>query len=171
MDTWEKVKKAAKNKHNWVLLVIVLIGAILIAFPTGKKTIEGSKKEKAAESTAQKADESTLESRLSSILGKVEGAGDVSVMITYASSSEKSLAYDTVEETNRGTDSQDKLQKEAVVSDGNPVILKEDYPAIQGVIVVAQGAGDSKVQLNIINAVKTVLGIDSYQVTVLKKGI
>jgi len=169
METWEKVKKLAKNKHNWVLLVIVIIGAILIVFPTGKKTIEGSKKE--TTTIAQKADESALESRLSSILGKVEGAGDVSVMITYASSSEKSLAYDTVEETNGGETSQDKLQKEAVVSGGNPVILKEDYPTIQGVIVVAQGAGNSEVQLNIINAVKTVLGIDSYQVTVLKKGI
>lgn len=167
MPWQQQLKKAMKNKHNWLVFLIVLIGIALIALPTGRAKKDTNITADHAEAASS---ESNLEKRLSSILENVEGAGKVSVMITYASGSEKAIAYDTTEEMS-GTDSDTKSQKQAVVSGGDPVILKENTPAIKGVLVVADGAGNAKVQLNLVEAVKTVLGIDSYQVTVLKKGI
>ena len=48
-------------------------------------------------------------------------------------------------------------------------IIKEINPEIKGVIIVAEGAKDSKVKLKISRAVQTVLDIPAYRVTVYER--
>ncbi len=164
MIKWDTIKKAAQNKHNWLVFLIVLIGIALIVWPNNRPRKEATAKQATAQASPS---ETELEKRLSTVLEQIEGAGRVSVMITYASGSEKDIAYDSSEEVGAASDS--RQEKRAVVSGGSPVVLKENTPAVRGVLVVASGAGDSGVQLRLVQAVTTVLGVDSYQVTVLKK--
>lgn len=125
-----------------------------------------------------------LENNLSSILSKIQGAGRVSVMITLKSGTEIIPAKDesisdkvtNEKDTSGGTRViNEKTTDDKVVftaaQGGNtkPLIIKELNPEIKGVIVVAEGAKDSKVKLKISQAVQTVLDIPAYRVTVYER--
>ena len=57
-------------------------------------------------------------------------------MITYYSSSEKNIAYETKVSSREKEESEDK---KAVMTDGEPMVVKEVYPKVRGVIVTADG--------------------------------
>ena len=61
------------------------------------------------------------EERLANILSQIDGAGEVSVMITYYSSSEKNIAYETKVSSREKEESEDK---KAVMTDGEPMVVK-----------------------------------------------
>lgn len=126
---------------------------------------------------------SEIQEQLSSILSKIAGAGKVSVMITYESGKElvtqkdKSIVDKVTDE--KDTDGGTRIINESSIDDktvmvsqqggsSQPVVVKEINPEIKGVIVVAEGARDSKVKLKISEAVQTVLDIPAYRVTVLE---
>ena len=48
------------------------------------------------------------------------------------------------------------------------MIIREDQPEVRGVIVVAQGAGDIGVRMDLLHAVTTLLGVDADKVEILK---
>ena len=64
-------------------------------------------------------------------------------MITYYSSSEKNIAYETKVSSREKEESEDK---KAVMTDGEPMVVKEVYPKVRGVIVTADGGGNSAVR-------------------------
>jgi len=124
-----------------------------------------------------------LQEQLSTILSKIAGAGKVSVMITYKSGKElvtqkdKSIVDKVTDE--KDNDGGTRIINEYSVDDktvmvnqqggsSQPIVVKEINPEIKGVIVVAEGAWDSKVKLKISQAVQTVLDIPAYRVTVLE---
>lgn len=125
-----------------------------------------------------------LEADLSSILSKIQDAGKVSVMITLESGAEIIPAKDE-STSEKVTDEKDtsggtRIINEKTTDDkivftaaqgGNskPLIIKEINPEIKGVIIVAEGAKDSKVKLKISRAVQTVLDIPAYRVTVYER--
>jgi stage III sporulation protein AG len=125
-----------------------------------------------------------LENDLSSILSKIQGAGRVSVMITLNGGTEIIPAKDE-SISDKVTDEKDtsggtRIINEKTTDDkvvftaaqgGNskPLIIKEINPEIKGVIVVAEGAKDSRVKLRISQAVQTVLDIPAYRVTVYER--
>ena len=46
--------------------------------------------------------------------------------------------------------------------------MKENQPEVRGVIVVAQGAEDISVRMNLLNAVTTLLNVSADKVEILK---
>jgi stage III sporulation protein AG len=125
-----------------------------------------------------------LENNLSSILGKIQGAGKVSVMITLKSGTEIIPAKDesisdkvtNENDTSGGTRKiNEKITDDKVVftaaqgGSSKPLIIKEMNPEIKGVIVVAEGAKDSKIKFKISQAVQTVLDIPAHRVTVYER--
>lgn len=52
------------------------------------------------------------------------------------------------------------------MSGGKPVILKEIEPKVKGVVVVAQGANDARVKLELYKAVMTLLGVESSDIEI-----
>lgn len=125
-----------------------------------------------------------LEADLSSILSKIQDAGRVSVMITLKSGAEmipakdESISDKVTDEKDTGGGARTINEKTtddrivfAAAQGGNskPLIIKEINPEIKGVIIVAEGAKDSKVKLNISRAVQTVLDIPAYRVTVCER--
>ena len=112
--------------------------------------------------------EQEVESRLEKALSKIRGAGRVEVMITYATGPEivPAMNTDTQENSTQNssgtTESLSESTKPATVSQsgGNePIVLTERQPTIRGVIVIAEGAADISVQMDLQRAAKTVLGV------------
>jgi len=119
-----------------------------------------------------------LEKRLKNILSKIEGAGDIDVMITFESSEEIQPAYNSnsTTETTEEKDSQggerivttESENKTMITSSSNsPIILKTTEAKVKGVLVVSSGASDTKVKETLYNAVQTALQVEGHQVQII----
>lgn len=115
------------------MLVILIIGIVIIIL----SGMRGAK-DKPAGSTEY----SRGEERLSEILSQIEGAGKVSVMLTYE------------------TDAQEKYSFSS---------NKNEIPRVLGVIVVADGAGDAAVKQQLREAVTAVTGVTANHVGIYKR--
>ncbi len=125
--------------------------------------------------------EEILEGKLSMILTKVKGAGNVVVHITLENSSAQEHAKNVVKEskviqekdTSGGirTTTETKESEQILLGKENgvdrPVLVQEKKPLIKGVLVIAEGAYDSTVKANLTQAVEAGLGVPSYRITVL----
>ncbi len=123
-----------------------------------------------------------LSGQLEQILSQIDGAGQVQAWVTLAGSSEKILyqAEDSdtkslQEEDSAGGSRLEKTEsvKPEVVLDsmGNPYIVKTIQPQVEGVLVVAEGAGNSVIKKNITEAVEVLFGIDAHRIKVAKKKV
>ena len=117
--------------------------------------------------------ERETEERLKNVLSCIRGAGEVEVMITYDTGAQIIPAMSTDTQTGitrssgTGTESitenRTESSRPATVSQtgGNEaIVLTEKQPVVRGVIVIAEGAADITVRMNLQNAVRTVLGVD-----------
>lgn len=122
------------------------------------------------------------EAKLEKILMRVEGIGDVKVMITLASSEEHMVLQDTdnkestteEHDHNGGSRQQEEysIKNENVIvsSDGEqrPYVVQVKSPKIEGVAVVAEGAGSGKKDSEIIDAVVALFSIEPHKIKVMK---
>ncbi len=181
------LKKIKKDQ----LLIVVLAGILLlvIALPTEKKGVEKGKTQTGlglSEGTPEVSQDeylSNLESRLAAALSQMAGVGDVTVMITLKSSAQKVVEKDlaVTNEAVSESDSQggarttqNSTHGETTVyndggSSGEPYVSKELSPQIEGVVVIAEGGGDSVVKQNITEAVQALFGIDTHKIRIMKK--
>jgi stage III sporulation protein AG len=105
-----------------------------------------------------------LEERLSNTLSKVKGAGKVSVVITVKSGIETVLAMNT---TTTKTDNGIEVVETPIILNGKTVVLKEMYPEILGVLIVAEGADEISVLRKIQQATTSLLDINVNQIEIL----
>lgn len=177
-DTEKKKLKPLIFMAGICILVLIAIAVM----PDGQEK-ESSKDDN--ESTTQASAETEeqnddLESKLTEILSKIDGAGDVDVMITFESSEEIVPAYNsnTTTETTKEQDSSggertttsSTENKTMITSNANnPVVLKTSEAKIKGVIVVASGASDSAVKEVLYSAVQTSLQVSGHQVEIYAK--
>lgn len=154
----DKLIKLLKNKNNLIICLILIIGIVLM--------VVGGKDNKEENIETTKTEVVTDERRLEDILSQIDGVGEVSVMITYYSSSEKDLAYETKTSSRNLEESEDK---KAVMTDGEPMVVKEVYPDVKGVIVTAQGAGRTDVKAAISEAVSATLDVPVHKICIFKK--
>ena len=116
----------------------------------------------------------TLEKELSAILSKIDGAGECSVMITMDCGIE--TIYATQEESSYQNsekgENRDKSVSYVILgtsSNGKEaLVIKEIQPKVRGIIIVCEGGGNSKVKMNIINAVSSAFDISSTKISVQK---
>ncbi len=127
--------------------------------------------------------EQRLEARLKEILSHVDGVGAVDVMIVLRSSEERVWLTDrdTNSSSTRETDSgggsrqiqSQEIREETVLTGQSgsaaPVLEKEVYPEISGVIVSAAGGGSPVVQAEISAAVEALFGVPSHKIKILKR--
>ena len=174
-------KKIIKN-INWkdknTYLVIFLLGLLLIiiAIPTGsnrQKKDSLLQMDRTAEADEQGGETSNdserqvqrLERRLGEILSKIDRAGRVEVMITLEDTGEQIVEKD--EETREGAGSETTVY----TTEGNvesPFVSRTCTPKIAGVLVVAEGAGDSVVKQEILSSVQSLFAIEAHKITVVK---
>lgn len=189
-----KLKKWLKRDN---LIVLVLLGVLLFVISLPTKSDDSVKKEITSIQNTDSAVVETvalgkskkdyvqeLEERLKATLSDMEGVGKVSVMITLKASEELVLEKDesvnrsnTSEEDSEGgkrTVSQLESGESTVYissgSNSEPYVIKTLLPTVEGVVVVAQGAGTGNVNRNITEIVMALFGVEAHKVQVVKMG-
>ncbi len=184
LEKWLKNVKGPQNKKGLIGVMVLLILGLGITFlPTQPKGTQTKVVVTPNNSTSREAltYEEALEKRLTLILQKMEGVGQVNVMITTLSNEEKVLAEEKTQshqkqqETDQGggtriTD-KEEAQNQIVLQNGNvPYVIKENKPVIKGVLVIAEGAGSSEIKNNILESITSLLDVPVHKVAVFKKG-
>ena len=167
--------KLKSIKHLDIVIVVVFVSVLLLIyfsdFPlkTSTETID----ENSYTFTSYISYTNDLETRLTNVLSAMKGVGKVSVMITLNSSPELVIAYNTEEKTtNSGLNTKDTVTiiKEPIIITKNgtsyPLVLTEVLPTIKGVIIVAQGADNVSVKLDILNATMKLLNISAKSIEI-----
>jgi len=157
----EKIKKFLSQKKNiTVVYVIVIIGVIMLSFPS---FFQG---EEAPDEKSGFTEVVNAENDMEKILSRIYGVGKCDVLITYKTTSEYIVAKD-VSRSDKNTD-----EKSLVTGSGSsekPFIVKEKMPEIQGVVVVCQGGGNTKIKNDVISAVCALTGLSENRVKVFRK--
>ncbi len=169
-------KLIPKGKNTAVLYLILIIGIIALAL--GSSVLgTGQSGKKAQKTNAQvMLPTDQTEKKLTQILSKIKGAGNVSVMISYESTGEKVFAADTNTQTSQSedkdgeaktkSDTDTKQDIKTITPAGAPVVSKEIYPKVCGVIVVVDGGNDAVTRQNIIRAVTALLNVPEHKIGV-----
>ncbi len=179
MNFLRKLFQDKKNRYN--IIAIFFIGVLLIYFSKDLKTVDTKIYESEEEINIETDNfeddyETKLAQKMENILSKVEGAGEVSVLLTLETSKEivtkddytKESQTSISEDTGKRQDVTKKEETETVKINGDqPLVLKEISPKIAGVLIVAEGGNDIYVKSALINAVKTLLNIDIHKIEVL----
>ncbi len=154
-ELWEKLKSI----RHFEIYLAIFIGVIICVVYFGLYFDQGSDKKEdnsTAEirTTVEYVD--NLENKLCNVLSKIDGVMEVDVMITL----ESGFSYEYVQESQ-------KIEITLDDTDEKLNIVKEIYPKIKGVVVVAKGSEDFRVKMDILEAVVTLLQIDESAVTIL----
>lgn len=123
-----------------------------------------------------------LEGKLKKMLESVRGLGEVEVMITLESSEERIVEKDmtadrsqTEEHDSAGgtrTVSSSNTGYQTVYQDGSqgtPFVAKTITPKVEGVLVVAEGAGKGNMTSEITQIAQALFGVEAHKVKVLEK--
>ena len=172
-----------KKIDNLVIILVVLVIIMIV----GSYLFGGDEADKDATMVASVArmtfDEREFETRLCKILSKINGAGKVSVMVSYKSSPETVPLLDTKDnstttEENQNSGSSKKTeqkQSEATIifnqeksGDKVPYISKSIMPQVEGVVVIAEGGKDINVKADLVSAVCAVTGVSANKVQVFE---
>lgn len=147
-----------------ILLGCVFAGILLSLFANKfeKKQEVLAENEKQIVAEERYEQKSITETELENILSCVNGVGKTKVMIIYSSSEEKILAKD-----NAGTDDEKTVTK-SESSINEPYVIKTNSPEIEGVIVVAEGGGNTNIKNTIKDCVSDTLNVALHKVKVLE---
>ena len=123
------------------------------------------------------------EERLEDALRYVDGAGNVKVLITLKESEHRIVEKDGPEEYSNTeevdssggsrTIGESRIEKNTIYTvDENgrsiPYVSRTISPTVAGVVVIAQGAQEQKVQDNIIEAIQVLFSIDANKIKIVK---
>ena len=187
---WKHGENADKSK--W--LIAVLVGALLlvVALPSGEKNEKNSGKGEeavttpATDSGGTKADHyrRQLETELAQMLEEMEGVGKVKVMITLKDSGERvvekdrsdssTVSEETEQEALKRRETQLQSEETTVYADretNEPFVSKENRPAVEGVLILAEGGDSTAVKQNISDAVLALFHVDAHKIKVVKMSV
>lgn len=187
-------KKKIENLVVFLVILIITIIAINVIWSDDKKdTSENNNivgyKQLANTNTVTELTEvktnitnNDLEKRLETTLSKIEGVGNVNVLLTYSESSEviamynentkQSLTEESDESGGNRKIEQTDTTKDIIYEeeDGKkvPITQKIINPKIEGAIIIAEGAKDVNIKANIIQAVEAATGLATHKVQVFE---
>ena len=117
-------------------------------------------------------------------VSQVDGAGEVSVMITLKSGNRKVVEKDRTEsrqnasdingDSASGTTEESTSETVSVYSqyeDGSsePYVSAELYPEVEGVAVICSGGGNPVVQQDLTEAVQALFGVEAHKIKIMKR--
>ena len=156
---WDRYKYAA---------LVVLIGAGLLLWPSGKGGTEAALRQQSSTEETQ-----DIQVEMEDILGTISGVGQVKVMLTVDSDGERQLAQDTELTYSGSVESPEDYSRrsETVLTDGEgdgTVVTRTLYPTYRGALVVCQGGDRADVRLAVTEAVASLTGLSADRITVAK---
>ena len=178
MNKFWKTKLWAKSKEkkpsDWLILILGGVLLLIIFIPTQKqseKKLFDGKEDSSQENKQLKKELSSseyqkeLEERLEQMLSQMQGVGKVDVMVTLASSEEDILDKNVSREEEKNT------SDTVVYRDSNtqmPYVTSRVYPKVEGVLIVAQGAGKGEINKEISEGIQALLSIEAHKIKIVK---
>ena len=173
------IKKLLKNKQIKVVIIVLifsLCALFILNSSFGTSLTKTTNSNNGSSFTSSLAYCEQLETKLKNVLNKINGAGNVSVMVTVKSAPELIIASSTTEKntsnstTNGGTQNNVSISTDPIIITNSgissPLILTEKLPEITGIVVVAEGAKDAKVKLSLLQAVQALLDVKSSNIQI-----
>ena len=173
-DYMEKGKELVRKAGKFRIMVVIVTGVLLLLLSCGglsgqkEGAEEGKETAPVPETTETDLDtyREQMETQVKQILEKVDGVGNVSVMLTLKASREKVTLKDN-------SLSADKSEEESVlVEDENnntsPYVIQEVEPEIEGILVVCSGGDRPAVQREIIAGISALFPVESHKIKVMK---
>jgi stage III sporulation protein AG len=192
------LQKWLPKQKKWHYLILVgCVGAGILLFSSFLTTQEedatsnplateqrDSKPSGNMQQNGMKGYEEQFENELSTILSKVVGVSDVSVVVNLDSTEEEVLQSDTHESEQTTSESDTKGGSRSVNQNNvdkktsvyrtergeQPIIIKRLKPRVRGVLVVARGVENLQVRALVMEAVQRILDVPSYRISVLPRG-
>lgn len=162
MEVKSVLNKAASflMKYRYAACIL-LIGIVLMLLPSGSPE---QKQDQQSLPVTTEAD--SVEDQLSDLLSRIQGAGKVEVMLSYACGAETKYHTDTESEP-------ESIRSSTVIISGSDrvesaLVTRVDPPEYLGAIVLCQGADSAAVRLAIVEAVSKYTGLGADQIAVLK---
>ena len=168
------MKQGETFKKMWdrwkYAVLVVAAGTALLLLPSG-----GEGKSTVAVSTENmETAAAETQTQMETILSKISGVGELHLMLTADTGTERRLAQDTEVRYSGDTAAPDDYERksETVLSgDGGadaPVVTVTRCPTWRGALVVCQGGGDAQVRLAVTQAVSALTGLGSDRITVVQ---
>lgn len=171
-DLISKFRQGLDKNTKIKIYVVALILCLAVVVLTSLSTFSSTKDETSPETFDTQSDCSQLNDQLAALIGKINGAGRVKVMITFDASDENVYARDTDEEfeNNENSPVEQRIKSEYIIikgSDGEEGLkIKNVYPTVRGVAVVCDGANDPNVKGQIVSVVSALFDINSTRISV-----
>jgi len=156
-----------------IVAAVIAFGLLLLCIPTGGEK-SGADPPPQTALTQNAFDLAATEARIESALSLVAGAGRVTVILTLKSDGYTEIASDKTYSTREanGVKDVDQSVSPVLAPDGqskqSPIITRRGYPEFQGALVVAEGAADATVKLELTLAVASLTGLGTEKITVAK---
>ncbi len=178
---WEEFRKKYWPPKKDQLFILVLLGLLLavIAIPVEEKkeravsdmdVLKGEASGAASAATSAESGPGTYESRmedkLEELLAQVEGVGRVRVMLTLEGTGEKTVEKD--KEISQESSREETVYAEYGSSERMPYVTAETNPKVDGVLVIAEGGGDSRIKAEIMEAAEALFGIEPHKIKIMK---
>ncbi len=149
------------GKYKYPILV-ALVGLGLMLLPTEQEPTEPPEPSRAVERS--------LEEKLEALLGRIEGAGQVSVLLTEKEGSQ--TLYQTDSQTDADDSGSRRTDDTVLIEDENRtesgLVRQTLGPVYRGAVILCQGADDPSVKLAVVEAVRCVTGLGADQISVQK---
>ena len=138
---WIEKLKNIKHIEIYITAIFAIILILIFFSSTGsKKSTTSYSKSNASSQTTITSYIDNMETKLENILSQVQGASNVSVMVTM------DMSNTTLKEN---------------------VIETNTFPNIKGIVIVAKGVENTMVKMNILKAVQAVIDISSGRIEIL----
>lgn len=155
--------------YRYALLVLGA-GIFLLLLPSGGST--AAQTVEAAELTEEQWLKE-LQRELTDTLSRVEGAGELTLMLSVETGMQRELARDSENELQE-TESHSRRETVILSSAGGGeevVVTRSGYPVFRGAVVVCEGGDVPSVRLAITGAVTALTGLSSDKISVIKGNV
>ncbi len=152
-------KDLFKGKNVVAYVIVAILAAVFLFLMLGTSSEENNE---SGDAVMEYVD--NLEKRLSENLSKVSGAGKVSVVVSVEAGMETVLAMTSTTNT---SDNGTIVVEEPLIVNGKTIVLKELYPKITGVLIVAEGANNIAVRRKLEQATVSLLNIGVNNIEIL----
>ena len=170
---WSAKIRDFLQKYRWPALIL-LAGIALMLLTPDRKAEAPAPTEAPGTAAEEKPDyRAETERRLARILSRIEGAGQVEVMLTLRTGpvSRYQTDVESRSESSGDRSGTEHSEKTVLFSRGSaynePAVAQTEYPRFRGALIVASGAGDPAVRYNLIQAVSSLLELGADRITVV----
>lgn len=150
----EKEKKNLKDLFKKIKIEYIAVAALIVVVALIASSSFSFSKSDSTDAQNVSSYVTELEKKLSKSLSEVKGAGKVEVIISVESGFKSVYKEST-----------DGL----VLVNGKPVVVTEGYPAITGVIIVAEGANNLSVKISLLSAARIFLNVGEEKIKILTR--